>query len=283
MKFSLVCPIKDEANLIPYTLPSFYALNPSEVILCLDDPAPQNVVEAIERVARAHNEVATKIIEVAPNSEYTYQQAWIRRRGFMEAEHDRILNTDIDLVLTKNVLKAVERVGKNNIGLAAMAKINANNNIGNRLHRLQLLVRFHFLHKNSRILFTGLRTRVFFTGLYALWRPYWLDSEPLDKIKRFIGVKQVWRGEYQDVNGVPKGEDSHLKSCMLRKHRCIFISDVGGRIVRENPEYLRWLYRTYGRHAGLNGGGFVGAVVHTLLKHHSDYLRGYLEAKHEQD
>jgi len=270
MKFSLVCPIKDEADLIPYTLPSFYALKPSEIILCLDEHPPKAVENAIYRLAKIHDNIDTIITEVSPNPEYTYQQAWIRRKGFLLAEHDRILNTDIDLILNRNVLKALEQVGKNNVGIASVAKRGNGNTFASHLHRIQLLTRYYLFHRFQR---------PFFTGLYALWRPYWQDSEPEDKIKRFIGVKQVWRGEHQTVNGLPSGEDSHLKECMLKRHRVIFITEVGGTVIREDPEYLRWLYQMHGRHAGLNGGSLVSAVARTLTKHNSSYLRGYLEAK----
>ena len=74
--FSIVCPIKDEVHLIPITLPSFYSVNPSEVILCLDKPAPKNVVEVIRKVARkCKAEKITKIIEVERRPDYKFHQA----------------------------------------------------------------------------------------------------------------------------------------------------------------------------------------------------------------
>lgn len=276
MNFSLVCPIKDEVNLIPVTLPSFYAVDPAEVILCLDDPAPPDVVETINQVAARHSRTSTtRIIKVKPNSEYTYQQAWIRRTGFTAAEHNRILNSDIDLLLNRNVLKLVEAVGKNNVGLASINKKSKTNTIGTSLQQLQMLLRYYLLN--------GVRStkRTFFTGLYALWRPYWIDSEPPEKIKRFLGIKQIWRGEkpWLDTTLKPRGEDSHLKECMQKRHRCIFFPEVGATILRENPRYNRYLQYMYGQHAGMNGGSLRGAIQHSLVRHRTDYLRGYLEVK----
>jgi len=140
---------------------------------------------------------------------------------------------------------------------------------------MQLKLRHHML-KNVRSL-----KRTFFTGLYALWRPYWLDSEPEEEIKKFIGVKQIWRGTHtwRNYKEKPRGEDSFLKECLQKKHRRIYISDVGAIILRENPDYLRYLYYTYGQHAGLNGGKLRNAISYTLRYRRTDYLKGYLEVK----
>lgn len=266
MKFSLVCPIKDEVHLIPKTLPSFYKLNPAEVVLCLDNPEPPTVVDTVNEVAEAYNmEDKTRIIGVEHRDDYVYQQAWIRRKGFLSAEHDRILNTDIDLCLNKNVLKAVELVGKNDIGLASLSKAKPSNTFTNTYTRL---LRYY----------TILRAKARFSGLYALWRPYWLDSEPEHKIKRFIGVKQVWRGEHNMYNGgAPRGEDSILNVYMKQKHRTVNLLDIGGTVLRENKEYLQWFQRVRGRYGRAKGESVRYAVLHALLRGEPAYLKGYLE------
>lgn len=268
MKFSVVCPIKDEVALIPLTLPSFYAVNPTEVILCLDNPKPPSVVEVIHKVAEAYGmEDKTRIVGVKRRSDFQYHQAWVRRKGFLEAEHDRILTVDIDLLLNRNVLTALEMVGENDVGLASIWKAKPLNSI---VHIYTRFTRFYTL----------LRRRAGFCGLYALWRPFWLDSEPEDKIRQFIGIKQMWRGEHDMWNGdVPRGEDSYLASWMKKKHRCIHLLSIGATILREKPEYLRWFQRVRGQHAVIEGKQLRYAVLHTLLRAEPEYFRGYIAQK----
>lgn len=266
MKFSIVCPVKDEVDLIPLTLPSFYAVGPSEVILCLDNPKSPLVVDVIHEVAEACGmEDKTRIVGVEHRSDYQYHQAWVRRKGFHEADCDRILTTDIDLLLNRNVLKAVSMVGKNDVGMASLCKTKPLNSL---THAYTRLARFYTL----------LRRKAGFSGLYALWRPYWLDSEPEEKIQQFIGIKQMWRGEHDMWNGdAPRGEDSYLKKWMLLKHRCVHLLSIGATVLRENPEYLRWFHRMRGRYAVGEGKLLRYAVLHALLRGEPNYLKGYLE------
>jgi hypothetical protein len=206
-RFSLVCPIYKEADLIPITLPSFYSVNPDEVILCFDNP-PDNGTLDISRKVSARYSIPTRFLFVDRNAEYKYHQAWVRRKGFLEAKYDRILTADIDLVINENVLKAVRLVGKDNIGLVSCSKryppksiFKLWNNVG---HDLLELAR-----------------RSYFTGLYAIWRPYWLDSED-DGIKKIYNPKEIAISPDTII-----GEDTYLRDCMRKKHRVIYLNDVG--------------------------------------------------------
>jgi len=53
--FSVVIPIKgtkEEVKIIPRTLPSYYSINPSEVILAVDDPPEDSrIILLIEKIA----------------------------------------------------------------------------------------------------------------------------------------------------------------------------------------------------------------------------------------
>lgn len=229
---------------------------------------PPKLVDAINEVADNHDaEDITRIVGVEHREDYAYQQAWIRRKGFLEAEHDRILNTDIDLLLNRNVLKAVNMVGRDGVGLVSLSKTKPCSNLVNAYIRV---TRYY----------TVLRQKGRFSGLYALWRPYWLDSEPEEKIQQFIGVKQVWRGEHNMYNGgAPRGEDSILNVYMKRKHHTIHLLDVGATVLRENNHYLKWFQRVRGRHGAKHGKSIWYAVLHVLLRGEPEYLKGYLEVK----
>ena len=277
--FSIVCPIKDEVHLIPITLPSFYSVNPSEVILCLDKPAPRNVVETIRKVARKCNaEKITRIIEVERRPDYKFHQAWVRRKGFLEAKNNIILTTDIDLVINRNVLKAVRMVGKNNIGLVSLSKFEYPNSIQTFL-RMMSRGMLKIIHKIAKI-----GTVTGFTGLYCIWKAYWMDSEPEEGIKNLVNPKEKLRRgirisksdfeAYRDI--FPMGEDTYLRDCMEKKHRVVYLSDIGA-IVLTNPleshpdiQYCKGIY------FALKGRKLLVSIGRSLIRFEPYYLCGYL-------
>lgn len=209
--FSIVVPVKDEVDLIPTTLPSYYAVNPSEVIICTDKPTPRKVRRVVQKVAVACDALdITRIVEVERDPEYKYHQAWVRRTGFRKAKYDRILTVDADLVINKKVLKAVELVGKDNIGLVSCSK----------------KYPYKGIQKIWRMITQKIVNLVYpirFTGLYAIWRPYWLDSED-EGIKRLRSQKKIVDGSFEEV---VFGEDVYLHNCLIKKHKSVYLRDVG--------------------------------------------------------
>ena len=216
MRVSVVCPIKDENYLIPLTLPSFYSIDPDEVILCLDKPAPQKVVKAINVVTRVLGVTdITRIIEVERNPEYRFHQAWVRRQGFRAARNDTILTTDIDIVLDPK-MKEYFHLLKGDVKLVSFAKFSLT------WHgMIAYLVQKIYRHKS-------------FTGLYMFSKKAWLETEDEDSLKR-----------------IPRGEDTHLHSYLTKKYRDVFVSDVKNIVVRPKEsrkyQYLmgwnRWAIR----------------------------------------
>jgi len=282
VEFSLVCPIRNEVDLIPITLPSFFMVEPSEVLLCLDKPAPKNVVEVINKVTSFLGvEDLTRIIEVERNPEYKFHQAWVRRKGFLEAKHDRILTTDIDLVINRNVLKAVEMVGKNNVGLVSCSKARkisgftsfyrylAESFLRKIVHRL--LAKFY---KGGGLSATS------FTGLYAIWRPYWLDTEK--EIKKLVNPKSILLGEKVklDITQVyPIGEDTYLRDCMAMQYSVVYLPDIGAACLTEYLEDSPFVQFWIGFYFASRGRSLLGALVRTILRLQAHYLCGHLSSK----
>jgi len=264
------------------TLPSFYAVNPSEVILCLDKPAPRQVLEVIEKVAKACKaEDITRIIEVEHNPEYAFHQAWVRRKGFLEAKNDRILTTDIDLVINKNVLKAVEIVSRNNIGIVSCCKLRS---LGSFVGLYRYLGEI-FLREVAHRLVSfyrgeGLKATSF-TGLYAICRSYWLNSED-EGIKKLVNPKQILRGQNRefDITQVyPTGEDTYLRDCMATQYRVIYLPDIGSicliDYLEDHPHVQFWK----GFYFASRGRSLLGALVRTVLRLQVHYFVGHLYGK----
>ena len=278
MKFSVVIPVKEEVGLIRQTLWSYYAVEPSEVLICTDKPCPKSVRKVVNKIAeRSHMKDITRIVEVERSPEWRFHQAHVRRTGFKKAKYHRILNVDIDLVINRNVLKAVKLVGKNNVGLVSCSKFY----YPKSLVDLWQIGAITFLRKFVHTMLDPFIETTMFTGLYALWRPYWLDSEPEEKIKKLVNPKQLYCGEYAgevpaDVN--PTGEDTHLKDCMLEKHRCIYLHDVGAIILRDVYEDVPYVQFMKGQYFRRRGCSLLVVIGRAFLRGQPHYLRGFLRA-----
>ena len=277
MKFSIVIPIRDEVDYIPRTLPCYLALKPNEVVLCLDDPAPQDVLEAIEKVSQQYK--AEKILKILriPKGGWGDQQMKVRRRGFLEARNDRILTGDIDLIVNRNVLKAINSVGKNDVGIASCGKLRIPHNL---IGIYRLFVDFFqrqcipqltkFVGKSKTV--TG------FTGLYALWRPFWLAVEPRDEAKQYSMIKQkIKDDQYLTIVDCKRtGEDGFLKDHMLRKHNIIYIPDVCAMVLSDPLIDRPLIQYTKGLYFSMIGRKWLTTLAKTFLRLQPYYFVGYL-------
>ena len=172
--------MKDEVNRLERSLPLFYKINPDEVIICTDDPSPSKVLKAINRIAAQHGmSDKTKIHSVMRNPEYGYHQAWVRRSGFLAAKNDIILTSDVDLLINKNTLKAINLVGKNNVGLVSLSKFRHPFDLISfyRAFGSAFIIIMYYLLIRHQSSGTGGVRMTTFTGLYALHKPSWLDTE----------------------------------------------------------------------------------------------------------
>ena len=242
MKVSIVCPIKDEANLVVRTLPSFYSVDPDEVIVCLDKPAPSNVVAVIEKVVKKLGKTKiTRILEVERNPRYRFHQAWVRRSGFRAARNDAILTSDIDIVLDPK-LKEYFQLLRGDVKLVSFAKFSTT------------------WHGALAYLIHRIYTQESFTGLYLFSRAAWLQTEDEEKVRQ-----------------IPRTEDTHLHDSLVRKYRSIFVPNVKNVVIRpkESNRYKflmgwnRWRRRT----------PLWRAVFSGLLYYRPYMIIGYLDAR----
>jgi len=255
LKFSAVIPVKDEVDLIPKTLPSYYSVKPSEVLVCTDKPCLAQVRKTVNKVAEKCGAIEiTRIIEVPKDPSWKFHQAHVRRTGFHAASYDRILTGDIDLIINRNVLKAVQMVGKDNIGLVS-AKA----------------------YRGKGISATT------FTGLYAIWRPYWLDSEPEGDIKNLVNPKQKLRQgitnqwTLKDFYGM--GEDTYLRDCMIKKYRVVYLPDIGAIDLRPALELHPDVQFLKGIYFALRGRNLIGALARTAFRLQPHYICGHFYGK----
>ncbi len=276
MDFSVVVPVKDEIDLIQRTLWSYYAIKPSELLICTDRPCRRDVNKVVKKIADlSHMKEITKVIQVERSPAWKFHQAHVRREGFSEAKFDRILTGDIDLVINEKVHKALRVVGKNNIGLASLAKLQYPHLLTD-YWRLGVVM---FLRKIAHHLADPVMGTTVFSGLYALWRPYWVDSEPEEEAKRFTNPKQVLRHEkagFELSSSFYAGEDTFLRDWMLKKHKCVYLRDVGAIDLGTSLEGRPFVQYMTGAYFARQGRPLLVSLGRAILRAQPHYLKGYL-------
>ncbi|MHA1167757.1 MAG: glycosyltransferase [Candidatus Hodarchaeales archaeon] len=283
--FTIVVPMKDEIKRLERTLPAFYKVKPDEVIICTDDPIPLGITETVNRIAVNHGmENNTKILNVSRNPEYSYHQAWVRRSGFRAARNDIILTSDIDLVINKNVLKAIKLVGKNNIGMVTLSKFRHPYDVTSyfRAFGLMCLRLLYFLLLRHVKGSGGLKMTTF-TGLYVIYRPYWLEME--DESVKQMAPPIPKRNKYDKYHfdDFNMGEDTFLRDCIEKKYDVIYLSRLGGVIIDREKHYHKSTQFQRGRYSAKRQRSLLGAIVHTILHLEPGYFRGFLSERRRKD
>lgn len=260
MEYSVVMPIRNEAYLLNATLASCYRLRPSEVILCFDNPPDKVAFDVAKKIAMRFGDIPTVFLKVSRNPEYKFHQAWVRRSGFLAAKYDRILTVDSDLMVNKQIMGAVRMVGLDRIGLVSCLRIGA--------VRGPLDVWRGFTY------FTLRQLRPVFTGLYAIWRPYWLETE--DKgIRRLMSPRDYHRSLIPGIIG----EDTYLYLCMRRKYRCVFLRNLGGICLERDIEQLPDHQFEWGRLYAKSAANPFEVLIAAIIFAQPHLIRGYLHQK----
>ncbi len=234
LPFSIVVAVKGELELLRSSIPSYYRMQPNEVVFCLDDPVDNSELNVVKNLSlRFGGSKETKVVTVPRNPAYASYIAWKRRLGFRAASNERILSVDPDLILNRNVHKALARVGTNNIGYASCTTIYP---VKGPVQLCQAMV---------HCIVSAVRPPPL-TGLYALWRPYWLDTED-DGIKLLPDpLETKARGSMVAI-----GEDTYLLNCMRRKHKAIHL--------RSTSAYSMKPYHNLAKHAQYELGRYYAA------------------------
>ncbi len=157
------------------------------------------------------------------------------------------------------MLKAVELVGKNNLGLVSCSKRYPYTGM-KKIWR-------NIAQEIVRMIYPGR-----FTGLYAIWRPYWLDSED-------EGIKKLQNPKQGNLGDVRTGEDTYLRDCMIKKHRVIYHRDVGAKVLTTNIADLPRIQFERGRYFASQGYGFMRILLKAFLYFQFHVLLGWLYEK----
>jgi len=246
VEFSLVVPIRDETKLIPVTLPSYYDLNPSEIIFCLDYPPANEIVELIWLIARKFDALhKTRIIQVKKNPQYLFHQAFVRRSGFREAKNDIILTGDIDTIFHPDIKKYLGIIGQGNVMLVSFSKFPYPISFRSCIAWLIQKLRYHES----------------FTGLYAFSKSAWLETEDIQSLKK-----------------IERGEDTHLHESLTKRHKAKFVAGIRNVVLRPQETQRYQHLMGWGRWK-IRKTPLWTVLISTFLYVRPSLLAGYLRAR----
>ena len=282
MEFSVVIPIRgteEELQLIPKTLPSYYAIQPSEVVLSVDEPTEDSrIVPMIKAVMqRCGAEGITRILRIKKGGVgWGDQQTKARRTGFLEAKYNKVLTGDIDLIINRNVLKAIELVGQNNIGLVSCSKFRVPHDFLSIIRLFGDTFLKQVIHRFEKQF--GATT---FTGLYSFWKPFWMEVEPIEKAKKFVKLKaKVRDGKPVDTSDLyGAGEDTFLRDSMCEKYECRYLKEIGGLVLTDPWEDRPIIQYGKGAYFAGQGRGLLVSLGRAIIRVQPYYMCGYLHAR----
>ncbi len=206
VEFSVVMPIKDETDLLKYSLPSIYALDPDEVVLMMEDV--EKSITVAKDIAKHYGFFDKTRISILYESvpDWNFRQAYARRKGYSLAKNDVILTVDADIIVDTKIKKYFELIGKNNIKLVSFSKIPYPLTYKGILDML-----IHKIYKHPS-----------FTGLYVFSKKAWQETEDIEDLKK-----------------IPRGEDTHLHAYLIKRYNDLFVSGLKNIVLRpkESSKY----------------------------------------------
>jgi len=245
--WSIVLPVKDEVDMLKQSLPSAISLNPDEILIVVDE-GDDSVQKTACRIAKSMKYDKVRILEVAKNPKWRFHQAYVRRVGYLNARHDRVFTFDVDGVLSSNIMRGYNLIGRNNVAFVTFRKSLAKGGLMQAVRTTLYEIRRHL----PRGPFT-VNPKKPFIGIYWLYRPFYLDLIGEDEISK------IYNGE--DVFAQTKLEKQD-------KYRQIHLDVVGCQSLRGENEDLWW--RQY--QLGLWLGTIRSSRIHRTCVHFGKVL-----------
>jgi hypothetical protein len=248
--WSLVIPILDEVDLFKQAFPSCVALCPDEVLLCLNEDYPREIVA----VARAlYDEDRLRIVTIPRDNGWRFPQACARVEGFKRAENDRILNIDVDNILYPSILKGLEHLGQKNVALVSFRKditYTVSSRLREKSHRLQNSLAAYCFQKGADPIM----------GAYWIYRPYYFDVIDED--------------EYRLIYN---GSDTYLywKFQQPGQYRRLYLDESCCRSLRHENEGLTWRQLEVGLYHACRKVPLRHVIRYSLLNLFPLVLKGY--------
>lgn len=214
--WTIVLPVRDtdeEFSFLFKVIPAAIKLGPAEIIIGLDYPASQRIVQRVEEIAKKKNYVGKlQFVVVEKTSDWHFPLAKVVWQCYKAAHHDRIFSFDVDSVPVSSVLEGLDKVGVDNIAIYSFTKRLRINNMSDLIRHIFYRIRV-------------MRSEYVFSGCYWVYRPFFFDT--------------VDEHEYRDIyNGV----DTYLTAKILRegKYRIVTSKKIGVKCMTLQNEDYPW-------------------------------------------
>lgn len=250
--WSLVIPIRDEVELFKQTFPNCVALNPSEILLCLNEKYPSEIELFANKLCK---NIPLRIVTIRDPDGWRFPQAHARVEGFKIAKYERILNIDVDNILYPSILKCLDFLGYNDVGLVTFRKDMSRHSfvsvLRGELQSLNHKFTTQYKHRISKPTM----------GAYWIYRPYYLDVMNFDEYKR-----------------VYNGSDTYLhwkfdmRPC---KYKHIYLDEPCCRSLRNENEGLIWRQLEYGVYFACHKVSFNIVLRYAFINLRPLVVKGY--------
>ncbi len=262
--FSVVMPIHNESDLLKFSLPSIYRLNPKEIILLFDN-CTDNSFNIAKQIAKRFNFIEKTIFKIVTKDEiknYSFRPTILRRMGYNMATCNKILKTDADLILDPKIKNFISKLGENNIRIFTFEYIDYPISYRHMIKR--------FLEK---IKFPLPQSEKWLGGNILFFREDWLNA---------FNMRQKDEKKKVNLSQVQRGEDTLFHKLLISKQN-------RSEIVLTNTLHLRPIESSE-RHY-LRGQiswnvakrSFLIVSVQDIIFNRLSMIKGYLEAKRSSD
>ena len=246
MRFSVVMPIHNEADFLPFSLPSVYALMPSEIILIFDN-CTDNSVTVVERIMRKYDPLChiTVCIDVVPKElEHKTRLSYLMRLGMERAFYYVVLVTAGDIILDPRISKWITQI-----------------------------TQFPFMSFEYVDYPVNWRTLVK-QGLRFL--PLWADN----RLSGIYAVDRRVRNECEDpemLKSIELGEDTLLQQCIRTKYPTTFFN---AKNIHLRPREDSALHYNRGLcYWKITRRGFLKTVLSAVVSGRFNLIKGYIHAR----
>ncbi|MBM3292752.1 glycosyltransferase family 2 protein [Candidatus Bathyarchaeota archaeon] len=246
MDFTIIIPINNEERYLLYSLPSVYALKPSEVILIFDRCSDHSLVLSKRIAKEIGGESVTKFVEVNNSSpDWASRIAFLRNYGNDLSTNEIILTTDADIVLDEKIRDQINLIGNDDIAFISLSFYDYP----------------YTIQSFTRRLFSTYTPAKSYAGLYIFSKKAWketIDTESVKKLKR--------------------SEDTHLRLSIQKKYKATFKNSNSFHLrPTENKErhYLKGIDYWEVVHES-----FTKMLLHSILNLRPATMAGYLHARY---
>lgn len=225
-RFSVVVAMRDTPNEREFArnaIPAAIALNPSEMIVGIDDgPNADDLTEYIR--SQAGNFENLRVVNVPPSSEWRFPLANVIWHCYKACNNNPILVFDIDTILRPTVIKGLELIGRDNVAVVSFTKRLFCRTVGDYIRYMSYRL-------------SVMRSSYVFAGTYWVWRPYYFDAVDRDGMSKIIN-----------------GFDAYMIYAINKdgRYSITTLKDVGVKCLDYENEYYPWRQFADGVYWGAN-------------------------------